>query len=95
MKFKILESSICDLAISLPCLRPLMVRHQRGDWGCVNPSRAHKNQLSLREGGLVTSVFPAAGMQVVMVSTVFAGFASTKVVLNRSNTWEIQNDFKC
>lgn len=92
MQFKILETCTNELALSIRCLQFFLERHQRGDWGCIDAVTQRRNQLSIREGGQVSSHFPVGSLYLVIVSTVKAGFASTKVSLNHPCFREVQHD---
>ena len=85
--FNVLETRISDLVLghflcnNFPShsVETFLLRHARGDWGTVNGEIKCTNQMALREGGRVISRFPIGEFDLVIQSTVEAGFARSRM----------------
>lgn len=53
---------VLDVAPQVELLQ-LLVRHARGDWGCVDPEDAETNRLAVTEGDRILSAYPIDHMK--------------------------------
>lgn len=54
---RILITPAVEECIDRPDLDQALGRHARGDWGDLNPDDCRRNELALREGGRLFSVY--------------------------------------